>query len=143
MEGAQRELRRKVQAIEENDWKAAPNPISAARDVWLLQESEQPEAREQGNIVAAVGELRDEVRSLGRRVSQAEGSSPTDTGGYIPGALRQLIVTAVSKNEPIAEGDLEERFPALSRNEFRSAVTILLDEREIYVVDGKLSTIPF
>ncbi len=72
LEAAQGELERKVRAIEESGWKAAPNPISAALDVWLLQESEQPEAREMGDILAAVGELRDEVRALARRVPSSD-----------------------------------------------------------------------
>jgi len=143
LEVAQRELQRKVQAIEENEWKAAPNPISAARDVWLLQESEQPEARETGNILAAVGELRDEVRSLGRRVAQTDGSPPVEVGGYLTGAFRHAVVNAVAKNEPLSEEELATRFPYLSQGELWLAVKTLLDEKEIYRVDGKLCTIPF
>jgi len=72
LEAAQAELKRKVDAIEEAGWQASSNPISVALDVWLLQESEQPEAREMGNVLAAVGELRDEVRGLARRVQTQE-----------------------------------------------------------------------
>src|SRR3954468_24720557 len=43
LEAAQEELDRKVKAIEDADWVAAPNPISAAKNVSLLQESDQPE----------------------------------------------------------------------------------------------------
>jgi len=68
LEEAQEELARKVRSIEEADWIAAANPISAAREVSLLQGSEQPEARAAGDILAAVGELRDEVRGLAKRV---------------------------------------------------------------------------
>jgi hypothetical protein len=143
LETAQQELRRKVQAIEENDWKAAPNPISAARDVWLLQESEQPEAREAGDILAAVGEIRDEVRSLGRRVAHGEESAPVQVAGYITGILRNEMVAAVAKNEPTSEEELGRLFPMLSRGELWLAVKTLLDEKEIYLVDGKLCTIPF
>lgn len=72
LEEAQAELARKVKSIEDADWVAAPNPISAAREVSLLQGSEEPEARAAGDILAAVGELRDEVRSFTRRVPPAE-----------------------------------------------------------------------
>jgi hypothetical protein len=67
LEDAQDELRRKVDAIEAEDFKAAPNPVSAARDIWLLRESEQPDIRQVGNVLAAVNELRDEMRALTRR----------------------------------------------------------------------------
>jgi DNA-binding transcriptional ArsR family regulator len=68
LEEAQEELERKVSAIEASGWEAAPNPISAAKDVWLLRGSDQPEVRQTGELLAAVGELRDEVRGLGRRI---------------------------------------------------------------------------
>lgn len=68
LEEAQAELKRKVTAIEENNFKAAPNPVSGARDVWLLRESEQPDVREAGDLLAAFNELKDEVRTLSRRV---------------------------------------------------------------------------
>jgi hypothetical protein len=71
LEEARDELGRKVKAIEGNDFKAAPNPISAARDVWLLRESEQPAVREAGDLLGALNDLRDEVRGLSRRVDGA------------------------------------------------------------------------
>lgn len=70
LEEAQEELGRKVKAIEESDFKAASNPISAARDVWLLRESEQPDVRQAGDLLAAFNDLRDEVRVLGRRIGE-------------------------------------------------------------------------
>lgn len=72
LEEAQEELARKVKSIEEANWVAAPNPISSAREVSLLQGSDHPEARAAGDILAAVGELRDEVRGLARRVPAPE-----------------------------------------------------------------------
>jgi hypothetical protein len=139
LEVAQAELDRKVMAIEENDWKAAPNPISAARDVWLLQESEQPELREAGALLAAMGEVRDEVRALGRRVPPAE-ESP---GFRVRGPLLRALVSEVSENDPIAEGALMARFPEVSTGEFVRAIQKLLNDKQLHVVDGKLSTIPF
>jgi DNA-binding transcriptional ArsR family regulator len=72
LEAAQEELARKVESIEEADWVAARNPISAAREVSLLQGSEQPEARATGDLLASVGDLRDEVRALARRLPASE-----------------------------------------------------------------------
>ena len=137
LESAQAELNRKVRAIEESEWNAAPNPISAARDVWLLQESEQPEVREAGEILAAMGELRDEVRALGRRVQHAETRPPA------PRALKRAMVSAVTKDEPITDEHLISRFPELPKDLLRDVLNDLLAQEEIYRVDGKLTTIPF
>jgi hypothetical protein len=70
LEEAQNELARKVKAIEDSDG-AGPNPISAARDVWLLRGSDEPEVRRAGELLAAVGDLRDEMRALVRRMTPA------------------------------------------------------------------------
>jgi hypothetical protein len=105
LEEAQEELRRKVKSIEEADWVAAPNPISAAREVSLLQRSEQPEARAAGDILAAVGELRDEVRGLSRRVSSSERSSEEVSSQSLKGAIiRYLTANGPSTAREVAEG---------------------------------------
>ncbi len=69
LEEAQKELKEKVKAIEDSQWKAAPNPITSVRNVAILRESEEPETREVGEVLAAVNELRDEVQTLNRRVT--------------------------------------------------------------------------
>jgi DNA-binding transcriptional ArsR family regulator len=74
LEEAQDELDRKVTAIETSDGEAALNPITVARDVAFLRGSDNPKQREAGDILAAVSDLRDEVRSLSRRVS--DGGTP-------------------------------------------------------------------
>jgi hypothetical protein len=68
LEEAQEELARKVAAIEQSDG-AGPNPITAARDVWLLRASDEPQVREAGELLALVSDLRDEMRSLVRRMT--------------------------------------------------------------------------
>ena len=143
LEVAQAELDRKVQAIEENDWRAAPNPISAARDVWLLQGSEQPEVREAGDLLAAMGEVRDEVRALGRRVQSVE-ISPS-LGPFLgeSRALGRALVAEVRRNDPIAEDDLLARFPGESFSTLQKTLRDLIEDKQLFVVNDKFSTIPF
>jgi predicted transcriptional regulator len=75
LEEAQRELARKVASIEQSDG-AGPNPITAARDVWLLRGSDEPQVREAGELLAMVSDLRDEMRALARRVAPPSPSPP-------------------------------------------------------------------
>jgi hypothetical protein len=135
LEAAQEELARKVKAIEDNDWKAAPNPISIARDVWLLQESEQPEIREAGDILAAVGELRDEFRLLNRRGNQVSAAPPLVT---------QSLVNSVRALEPISFEDLHSLFPIFSDSELKRELDQLVKQKDLWLIDGgKYATIPF
>jgi hypothetical protein len=76
LEDAQGDLARKVKAIEESGFVAASNPISAAHDVWLLRESEQPDVRQAGDLLASFHELRDEVRMLARRMGNTASTLP-------------------------------------------------------------------
>jgi hypothetical protein len=140
LETAQEELERKVAAIEKGGWRAAPNPVSAARDVWLLKESEQPEVRQAGDVLAALGELRDEVRSLGRRVSSQEDEPGSRTESL--GSATKRVLAIVKQNDPISEDDLATRVP-LSGRSLQAIVERLIGSQELYRVDGKLSMIPF
>ena len=81
-----------------------PNPVSAARDVWLLRESDQPEVRDIGEILATVNDMKDEVRSLARRMV-AERAPDQSLVGPLPSRadLSQAIV-----------GRLAERHMSLS-----------------------------
>lgn len=140
LELAREELERKVQAIEENDFVAAPNPITAALDIWLLQESEQPEMRKAGDVLASIGELRDEVRALGRRVGptgQVEAGRPLAYS-----QARKRVLALVKKHDPIAQEDLLPLVPLGSQPLIEVVESLLADE-QIYLVDGKLSLIPF
>jgi hypothetical protein len=137
LEAAQEDLSRKVRAIEENDWQAAPNPISAAQKVSLLQESEQPEVKEAGYILAAFGELRDEVRQLGRRLPAMEESGRKGEG------LPEALLREVIKRDPVTLEELHARFPALTEAELLTVLTRLISEKELYFVNGKYSRIPF
>jgi hypothetical protein len=135
LEAAQAELARKVKSIEEADWVAAPNPISAAREVSLLQGSEQPEARAAGDILAAVGELRDEVRALSRRVPQAESQR---------GAIKELVARYLNDHGPTGANELAELIPA-SHSGIRKALQQLEQEGRVNrMASGAWTTdIPF
>jgi len=134
LEEAQEELGRKVKAIEEADWVAAPNPISAAREVSLLQGSEQPEARAAGDILAAVGELRDEVRGLTRRIPPATQVSPLREK-----IAKYLIEVGGAKSSP-------ELAKALEVDRRAIVVALRKLEREARVEKGDagwVATVPF
>lgn len=63
LEGAQKELGQKVDAIEASPTDVR-NPITVARNATLLKQSEDPEIQAAGTVLAAVNELRDEMRSF-------------------------------------------------------------------------------
>jgi hypothetical protein len=135
LESAQEELERKVKAIEESDWKGAPNPISVALDVWLLQESEQPEAREMGDVLAAVGELRDEVRSLARRVPS---SDPHD-----PALVERVARFLIGDGGPVRLRKIARTIDA-GEHSVESALRKLIDEDRVEnTPEGWVATIPF
>jgi hypothetical protein len=132
LEEAQKELDRKVRAIEDGDWVANPNPISAALDVWLLQKSEEPAEREAGELLAAISDLREEVGLLRRRGVSSEEDR----------VLEDLVLQAVSRNDPISENELMENIAAPSKMVVQAMGQLLADQR-IFLINGKLSTIPF
>jgi hypothetical protein len=139
LEDAQAELKRKVAAIEESGWKAAPNPISAARDVWLLRESGSPEVREAGELLGAFHALRDEVRSLGRRI---DSDASTDVSAVMRD-FEALIVQTVKSHDPIGEDDLAARLGA-PRSLVRRALRDLEEKKELFPIGGgKWSELPF
>ncbi len=140
LEEARAELTRKVSAIEASDWKAAPNPITAARDVWLLRDSEQPEIREAGDLLAGFNDLRDEVRSLARRVGSYE--IPDAWSAGVPRLVQDHVLAEVKRSDPIAEETLAAKL-GLAPDRLRSVLAALHGRNEAFPVDGKWSTIPF
>jgi hypothetical protein len=135
LEAAQAELGRKVEAIEDSEWKAAPNPISVALDVWLLQESEQPEAREMGEVLSAVGELRDEVRGLARRVPAAETHDPV-----LPEAVARFLIDAA---EPVRIRQIALNVDASERLVEIALRQLVAEDRVEKTSRGWLATVPF
>lgn len=141
LEAAQEELERKVKAIEDADWVAAPNPISAAREVSLLQGSEQPEARAAGGILAAVGELRDEVRGLSRRVN---GREPSRTGPPSAQAPRELVMAHLLNGDVLTIGEISDQLE-LSPQAVAGSLSVLLKEGRVEKIPnrGWTAAIPF
>lgn len=103
LEEAQAELGRKVRAIEDGDFQAAQNPISAARDVWLLRDSEQPDVRHAGDVLSSLNELRDEVRSLSRRVGGGGAS-----GRRLNSVRNDHVEEELARFQPVSVGGLAE-----------------------------------
>jgi hypothetical protein len=125
LEEAQEELARKVDAIEKADWIAASNPISVAREVSLLQGSEQPEARAAGDILAAVGELKDEVRALSRRVPAAEAKRPAPSVPRF--SIKDHVIRYLADSGPSSTREVTEAVPA-APSSIRRALQQLMQE---------------
>ena len=66
LEAAQAELQQKVRAIELNP-SDVRNPITVARNVALLQQSDDPQEQTAGAILEAINDVRDEMRALKQR----------------------------------------------------------------------------
>jgi hypothetical protein len=90
---AQQELAQKIKAIESNTGEIR-NPITVARNVTLLQQSDDPEVQATGEILSAISDLRDELRAVVRVVTpnlHVGGSSAMQTQlNYMMGTGRLL-----------------------------------------------------
>ena len=128
LEKAQQELDRKVSAIEENP-DASTNPISTARDVSLLRNSDQPGLRGIGEILGAVSSLRDEVRSLGRRIAHETGAGggPRRAPNLL-GRIKQVEILSILQGDgPLPVWELE-RVVGLDGNTLRMGIGAMQDE---------------
>jgi hypothetical protein len=108
LEDAQADLRRKVEAIEESKFRAGPNPVSAAHDVWLLQESEQPDLRRAGDVLSSINELRDDIRSLSRRVDLVSGSRQPGDQPRRPSLRNSEVLELLEKAGPLATDSISD-----------------------------------
>ena len=126
LEKAQQELERKVKAIEANP-AASDNPISTARDVWLLRNSDQPEMRGLGEILNAVAGLRDEIRSLGRRVDHqlGAGGGPRRAPNLL-GRKQTEILRVLERAGPLAMRELQLAV-GLDGNSLRMGIGVMQD----------------
>jgi hypothetical protein len=146
LEGAQHELEQKVQAIEDSGWKAAPNPITSVRNVAILRESEEPETREVGEVLAAVNELRDEVQTLNRRVSTERNPNRRLRES---GAAQALIMErlrhqfANSSGKPLTFDALVEGVGASPTMVRRCLIQMAESHNAYQFEDDKWSDIPF
>ncbi len=142
LEEAQADLDRKVKAIEACDFQAAPNPVSAARDVWLLRSSEQPEVRETASLLAGFNQLQDEVRSLARRIDPRPGRHRLPSGLVPSSALVKVFDLVRQSQEPLDETQLV-MLAGFSRDGVSQVLKILSDQGRIYRrEDGRWSPQP-
>jgi hypothetical protein len=100
LELAQRDLTEKVRAIEANPTEIR-NPITVASDLSVLRRSDDPEARVAGALLDELAQLREEIRSLGGRLSP---------GLQIAGdpTLTRAILDAVDRAEPLSTHGIVE-----------------------------------
>lgn len=139
LEAAQEELKQKVAAIESNPSELR-NPITVARNVTLLQQSDDPEAQQTGAVLSLLSDLRDEVRVLARRVAANEAAGRSR---YAPRTVAEKrIAEMLSGPGQFTTKEVADRAEAPASwverrlNEMRA-------EGTIFDVDGKWSSIPF
>jgi hypothetical protein len=139
LEAAQEELKQKVVAIEANPAEIR-NPITVARDVNLLQQSDDPEAQVAGAVLSAINDLRDELRSVGRRVGAAERASFQQSGPAT--SLRRMQELFTSSGEQFTTEEVADHANA-PVDWTESRLRRMVEEGGVYNVDGKWTSIPF
>ncbi len=90
LEAAQFDLAQKVRAVEKQPTDVR-NPISVARNVTLLRQSDDPEAQAAGDVLAAINDLRDELRGLKQPV-RSERRTASRSGRAIDTAVQDLFI---------------------------------------------------
>ena len=144
LEAAQEELRLKAKAIEDST-QPIRNPITVARNVTLLQQSDDPETQAAGAVLEAVNDLRDEMRvlryeSLGSRhvVSAPEISLPD--GISLPDAIVMLFERQPGE---YTLAEIADKL-AVSKTLARRRIQQLVEEGRLFEVGpGKFRTTPF
>jgi hypothetical protein len=143
LEEAQAELADKVDAVE----KGAPvrNPITVARNVTLFQRSDDPDKQELGDILEVLTDMREEMRSLGRRVDRAERTARRTPAPPIARQRIEKLLEAspdnLSVDDVIVRADLAGMPPKWVHDYLEELVA---SRRGVYRVDGdKYSSVPF
>jgi hypothetical protein len=137
LEAAQAELAQKVRAIEENPADVR-NPITVARNVSLLQQSDDPDARAAGTVLEAVNDLRDELRALGRRVAA---TAPPPLALDVARERIMAIIASGGQHTTEEVANLAET--PLRWTEQALRLLASRADPQVYSVDGKWSDIPF
>jgi hypothetical protein len=137
LEAAQEDLAQKVKSIQDNPSEIR-NPITVARNVNLLQQSDDPEAQAAGAVLSAINDLRDEMRLLGRRVSAAEAAerSASDTARERIRDLFERSADSFTTQEVAAHAGAPAAWTA-------STLRDMVERKEIFQVGGKWTSIPF
>jgi hypothetical protein len=119
LERAQEELAQKARAIEENPGDVR-NPITVARDVSLLQQSDDPDVQVAGAVLEGLNELRDEVRRLA-----APAAGPAPPTSPVPSLIVQVLASA---RRPLPGGAIADAIPAISYDSVRRGLARLEHE---------------
>ncbi|HEX7292125.1 MAG TPA: hypothetical protein VF250_13460 [Conexibacter sp.] len=139
LETAQEELEQKVRAIEENSAEVR-NPITVARNVTLLQQSDDPEQQATGALLSTINEMRDEMRLLARSVSSGS-SSRRD--GFVPATVaRKRIRTLFEGDGKFTTDEVIDHAEAPPRW-VETRLQQMLDQGTIFRIDGKWTSVPF
>ena len=140
LEAAQEDLTVKVKALEANPHDIR-NPITVARNVTLLQESEDPDVQATGALLEAVNDLRDEMRALGRRVVPTE---PSGERRNAPVSLRVQSVIQRS-DRPLKASEVAQR-AGIPTSAAKLVLDLLADDPDdvqVFRVEGGYSNTPF
>lgn len=143
LEYAQNELEQKVLAIEASD-EEVRNPITAARNVRLFQQSDDPQLNVAAEVMSAINDLRDEVvRS--NRANEFSGRS-WGSDAWPQSKIRERIIKHFSTTtDPFTFSELAQILsipPEIMEGQLRHLVES--GDYEIYRLnDGRFSSIPF
>jgi hypothetical protein len=137
LEAAQQDLEQKVRAIEDNPTDVR-NPITVARNVTLLQQSDDPDERAAGAILSAVSELGDDVKALALRLDAAEVKSrPIFIGNNreAAGRLREVLARTGKRYKT---SDLA-REAAVPVELAQALLEVMLANNDVWLVDNMWS----
>jgi hypothetical protein len=143
LETAQTELGQKVDAIEAHPSEIR-NPITVTRDAAVLQQSADPEIQAAGAVLAAVNELRDEMRGLMRRSADAENPTlrrPMLTRREAERSIREIFAAGVKAATAKDIADIAGA-PVEWTSDFLRELAEE-DSPDVFLVNGKWSSIPF
>ncbi len=140
LEAAQHELEQKVRAIEANPAEVR-NPITVARNVTLLQQSDDPEQQAVGALLATINEVRDEMRALAYSVSNVQ--SPQMPTQYLPTLserIQSLVETTPRPLTTVQVARRAETSPSVAQRTLKR----LVDQGAIFLLnDGTWCSTPF
>lgn len=136
LEAAQEELELKVAAIEAST-EPVRNPITVTRNVTLLQQSEDPEHQAAGAVLAAVSDLRDEMRSLLRRTERSA------RGAVLPPEEARAALSDLLADESTYSLEAITARVNAPPSWIRRRIKTMVERGDLFEVDGGFSTIPF
>ena len=134
LELAQQDLRQKVIAIEQNPGDVR-NPITVARNVTLLQQSDDPADHDAGAVLAALNDVRDDIRALAMRLPaahEADGRAPV-----------QALRSATESEPPVLMSELQQLWGLLHGRGGEGVTTeqIAGASRKFFARDGATSKV--